>query len=108
LANLSFLATFLFTIFFNTMNKQDLIEIIAKEAQIPKATVSKVINSYHKAVQVALAQGEKVSLPGFGTFDVSERKERSGRNPKTGESLLIAAAKRPRFKPGKSLKDTLV
>lgn len=89
------------------MNKQDLIEVIAKEAGIPKATVSKVINSYHKAVQVAMSQGDKVTLPGFGTFQVSERKERSGRNPRTGDPMTIAAAKLPRFKPGKLLRDSL-
>ena len=89
------------------MNKQDLIEIVAKEAGVSKNTASKVINSYHKSIQMAMAQGDKVSLPGFGTFHLSERKERSGRNPKTGEPLLIAAAKVPKFKAGKALKDTV-
>ncbi|RIW14663.1 HU family DNA-binding protein [Algoriphagus lacus] len=89
------------------MNKSELIEVVAKEAGLSKATVSKVINSYHKAVQVAMSQGDKVTLPGFGTFQVSERKERSGRNPRTGDPMTIAAAKLPRFKPGKLLKDSL-
>lgn len=89
------------------MNKTDLIESISVEVSVPKATVKKVIDSYHKSVQMALAKGEKVALPGFGTFQVSESKERNARNPKTGESMLIAAAKRPRFKPGKGLKDSL-
>lgn len=90
------------------MNKQDLIGVIAKELDLPKATVTKVINSYHKTVQVAMSEGDKVTLPGFGTFQVSERKERSGRNPRTGEPLLIAKGRIPRFKPGKALKDNIV
>ena len=86
------------------MNKSDLIEAISNELDLPKATVTKVVNAYHQTVQTAMSQGDKVTLPGFGTFQVSERKERSGRNPRTGESLVIAAAKIVKFRPGKDIK----
>lgn len=89
------------------MNKADLIGTIAQELNIPKATVNKVLSAYHKTVQAALATGERVQITGFGTFQTTETKERSVRNPQTGKAIIIAAAKKPKFKPGKALKESL-
>ena len=89
------------------MNKTDLIESIAKTADIPKATAAKLVDAYHSTVTKAIAGGDKVTIPGFGSFSASERKERSGRNPRTGAVLTVKAAKVPKFKPGKSLRDAL-
>lgn len=89
------------------MNKSELIEAIAKEADISKAAASKALEGMINAVTEALKNGDAVTLVGFGTFYVGERAERNGRNPKTGEPLKIAAAKTPKFRPGKTLKDAL-
>ena len=82
------------------MNKSELIEAIAQEAGISKAAAA-------NAVTNALKNGDTVTLVGFGTFYVGERAERQGRNPKTGAPLTIAAAKTPKFRAGKALKDAL-
>ncbi|HGO9200812.1 TPA: HU family DNA-binding protein [Neisseria meningitidis] len=89
------------------MNKSELIEAIAQEADISKAAAQKALDATTNAVTTALKQGDTVTLVGFGTFYVGERAERQGRNPKTGEPLTIAAAKTPKFRAGKALKDTL-
>jgi len=89
------------------MNKQDLIDAIAKQADISKVTASKAINAYHDVVKAAIKDGNSVGVIGFGTFSAAERKARTGRNPKTGAVLEIKAAKVPKFKPGKALKDAL-
>lgn len=89
------------------MNKSDLIEAIAKEADISKAAAGKALDGMINAVTKALKDGDTVTLVGFGTFYVGERAERQGRNPKTGEPLTIAAAKTPKFRAGKALKDAL-
>ncbi|HIF8618239.1 TPA: HU family DNA-binding protein [Neisseria meningitidis] len=89
------------------MNKSELIEAIAQEADISKAAAQKALDATTNAVTTALKQGDTVTLVGFGTFYVGERAERQGRNPKTGEPLTIAAAKTPRFRAGKALKDAL-
>ncbi|HGG9399122.1 TPA: HU family DNA-binding protein [Neisseria meningitidis] len=89
------------------MNKSELIEAIAQEADISKAAAQKALDATTNAVTTALKQGDTVTLVGFGTFYVGERAERQGRNPKTGESLTIAAAKTPKFRAGKALKDAL-
>jgi DNA-binding protein HU-beta len=89
------------------MNKAELIDGIATKAGLTKASAAKALNAYHEIVQNAIADGDKVSLLGFGTFSVAERKARTGRNPKTGAVLEIKAAKMPRFKPGKALKDSI-
>ncbi|MCF6416281.1 HU family DNA-binding protein [Neisseria meningitidis] len=89
------------------MNKSELIEAIAQEADISKAVAQKALDATTNAVTTALKQGDTVTLVGFGTFYVGERAERQGRNPKTGEPLTIAAAKTPKFRAGKALKDAL-
>ena len=89
------------------MNKSELIEAIAQEAGISKADAQKALDATTNAVTEALKKGDTVTLVGFGTFYVGERAERQGRNPKTGEPLTIAAAKTPKFRAGKSLKDAL-
>lgn len=89
------------------MNKSELIEAIAQEADISKAAAQKALDATTNAVTTALKQGDTVTLVGFGTFYVGERAERQGRNPKTGEPLTIAAAKTPKFRAGKVLKDAL-
>jgi DNA-binding protein HU-beta len=89
------------------MNKQELIDGIATKAGLTKATAAKALNAYHEIVKDAIKVGDSVGVVGFGTFSVAERKARTGRNPKTGAVLEIKAAKLPRFKPGKALKDSI-
>ncbi|HFC2420723.1 TPA: HU family DNA-binding protein [Neisseria gonorrhoeae] len=89
------------------MNKSELIEAIAQEADISKAAAQKALDATTNAVTNALKQGDTVTLVGFGTFYVGERAERQGRNPKTGKPLTIAAAKTLKFRAGKALKDAL-
>lgn len=87
------------------MNKSQLIEKIAEGADISKASAGRALDSFIDAVTAALKDGDSVALVGFGTFAVRERSARSGRNPQTGETIQIAAAKVPSFKAGKALKD---
>jgi DNA-binding protein HU-beta len=87
------------------MNKSELIEAIAAEADVPKAQAGRVLDAMVSVVGQALADGEQVSMVGFGTFLVRERPARSGRNPRTGATIEIAASKTPSFKAGKALKD---
>jgi len=87
------------------MNKTDLIEIISKNAELSKAAAGRVLDVVIHAIADSLGKGKPVALVGFGTFLVSKRKQRSGRNPQTGETITIPAAKVPRFKAGKYLKD---
>jgi DNA-binding protein HU-beta len=89
------------------MNKKDLSEKIAVAADISKASAERAVNAFLDAVTDELSQGGSVSLVGFGTFSVAARAERTGRNPKTGESLTIQAKKVPAFKPGAALKDSV-
>jgi len=89
------------------MNKSDLIDAIAKGADLSKASAAKALSAVTAGVTSALQKGEKVTLVGFGTFDVSERKARTGRNPQTGAALKIKASKVPKFKAGKALKDAV-
>lgn len=86
------------------MSKADLVEKIAKETGLAKASVEKSVNSFINVVTTALKKGDDVTLIGFGTFSVGKRAARKGRNPKTGEILKIKAKKVPRFKPGAALK----
>ena len=88
------------------MNKTDLIKNVS--AQIEGATqkdVAAIVDTVLETIVNTVASGEKVSLAGFGTFEVTERAERNGRNPKTGEAITIPASKSPKFKAGKALKD---
>jgi len=85
------------------MNKADLIEKIAKEGKCSKVAASKMIDSLTSNVTKSLKKGERVTLVGFGTFSISKRKARIGRNPQTGEPIKISARKVVRFKAGKEL-----
>jgi len=87
------------------MNKTDLIEVVAKQADISKAAAGRALDAVLGAITNSLGKGKPVALVGFGTFAVSKRKQRTGRNPQTGATITIPAAKVPRFKPGKTLKD---
>lgn len=84
-----------------------MIEAVAQEAELTKVEAARALDGVINAVTAALQQGNTVTLVGFGTFYVGERAERNGRNPKTGEPLKIKAAKTPKFRPGKALKDAL-
>ena len=89
------------------MNKQELIAQIATEAGLSKAAAAKVVDAFTDSVTAALKKGDSVTLIGFGTFTVSERAARTGRNPQTGKELKIAARKAPAFRAGNALKDAL-
>ena len=89
------------------MNKTDLIEKVAKEADLSKAAAGRAVNAVFEGISEGLSKGEDVGVVGFGTFSVSERPARQGRNPQTGESIQIAATKVPKFKAGKNLKDSV-
>lgn len=89
------------------MNKSDLIELVAEAADISKAAAGRAVEGMTDAIADALKGGDTVSLIGFGTFSVKERAARTGRNPKTGASIEIAASKTPTFKAGKALRDAL-
>lgn len=89
------------------MNKSELIEHIASEADISKAAAQRALDAVTGAITKTLKKGGTVALVGFGTFGVSKRKAREGRNPKTGEAIKIAARKAPKFSPGKGLKEAL-
>lgn len=87
------------------MNKTELAAIIAEKAELTKKDAEAALNAIMDSVKEALAKGDKVSLVGFGTFEVRERAAREGKNPRTGEKLTIVACKVPAFKPSKALKD---
>ncbi|WP_019645386.1 HU family DNA-binding protein [Novispirillum itersonii] len=89
------------------MNKSDLVDAVAAESGLTKADAAKAVDAVFNAVTDALKKGDEVRLVGFGTFAVSERAARTGKNPRTGEPLEIAASKQPKFKPGKALKDAV-
>lgn len=89
------------------MNKAELIEAIAAATDLPKTTATRVLDAFTESVTSSLQSGDSVTLVGFGTFAVKERAAREGRNPQTGATIQIAAAKLPGFKPGKSLKDAV-
>jgi DNA-binding protein HU-beta len=89
------------------MNKAELIEHMAKQADISKAAAARALEALIGGVKSSLKKNKSVSLVGFGSFVVTKRSARMGRNPKTGESVKIKAAKVPKFRPGKALKDAL-
>jgi DNA-binding protein HU-beta len=86
------------------LNKGDLVGKIAKEVAITKRQAEEAFNSIFGAIEASLKKGQKVTIVGFGTFAVSKRKARTGRNPQTGAAIKIAARKVPKFSPGKDLK----
>ncbi|MGR5536934.1 HU family DNA-binding protein [Vibrio mediterranei] len=87
------------------MNKSQLIDAISEKADINKKEAQAALEAITQSIEEVLSQGEEVSLIGFGTFKVNERAARTGRNPKTGETMQIAASKSPSFKAGKVLKE---
>ena len=89
------------------MTKADLIEALANKLRINRAEAETAVNIVLDDIVNALHQGERVNISGFGTFSVSTRQARTGRNPKTGEAIEIAASRSAKFKPGKQLKDSL-
>jgi DNA-binding protein HU-beta len=89
------------------MTKADLIESVAAKLDLPKGQAERAVNLVFEDIVKGLRNGDKINISGFGTFAVSERKARTGRNPKTGESIEIPASKSAKFKAGKSLKDEL-
>ena len=89
------------------MNKAELIQEVAAKADVKVKEADALLDALVDATAEALARGDKVSITGFGTFTVSQRKARTGRNPQTGKEIKIPASKSPRFTAGKSLKDSL-
>ena len=89
------------------MNKSELIDAIAKHADISKAAAGRALEATVGAIRTSLKKGDVVTLVGFGSFYVGKRTARSGRNPRTGAAIKIRAAKVPKFRPGKALKDAL-
>ena len=89
------------------MNKTDLVAAVAAKAEISKKDAEAAVSAVFASITDALADGDKVALVGFGTFEVKERAARTGLNPRTGEKLSIPASKAPAFKAGKALKDAV-
>ena len=89
------------------MNKSELINAIAEQANLSKADAGRSLDALIKTIETTLKSGDSIALVGFGTFAVKDRAERTGRNPQTGQEITIAASRVPSFKPGKALKDTV-
>ena len=89
------------------MNKAELIAAIAEKTELSRKDAEKALKAFTEVVEEELKKGEKIQLVGFGTFEVSERAAREGRNPQTGETMQISASKSPKFKAGKALKDAI-
>jgi len=89
------------------LNKMDLVASVAEKTDLTKKEAEKVVSAVLASIEEALAQGDKVQLVGFGTFEIKERAARVGRNPRTGEEIEIAATRVPVFKPGKALKEAV-
>lgn len=89
------------------MTKADLIDSVASKVDLPKQKAEEIVNGVFDDIVAALKNGDKVNISGFGTFSISQRKARTGRNPKTGETIQIASSRAAKFKAGKTLKDSL-
>ena len=89
------------------MNKTELVAAIAEKTELSKKDAEKALKAFTDVVAEELKKGEKITLVGFGTFEVASRPDREGRNPLTGKTIKIAASKSPKFKAGKALKDSL-
>ncbi len=89
------------------MNKNDLISSVATDTGLSKADSTKAVDAVFDNIEKSLKRGDEVRLVGFGTFSVADRKASTGRNPRTGETIQIAASKQPKFKAGKGLKDAV-
>ena len=90
------------------MNKSELVKAIAEKAKITQKESAEVLDAVVKTIQEALADGEKVQIIGFGSFEVRDRKERKVKSPATGQEIVVPATRVPAFKPGKSLKEAVV
>ncbi|HIU03414.1 MAG TPA: HU family DNA-binding protein [Candidatus Onthocola gallistercoris] len=89
------------------MNKAELVAVMAERTEMSKKDAEKALKAFVDIIGEELKKGEKIQLVGFGTFEVSERAAREGRNPQTGEKMTIEASKSPKFKAGKALKDVI-
>ncbi|PGT76123.1 DNA-binding protein [Priestia megaterium] len=89
------------------MNKTEVVDAVATKSELTKQDSKKAVDALFETISNTLAQEEKIQLVGFGTFEIRERAERTGRNPQTGEEMTIPASKAPAFKPGKELKEAL-
>ena len=89
------------------MNKGELVEAVAQKSNISKSEATRAVDSTFETIEGSLKKGDEVRLVGFGTFSVAKRAARDGRNPRTGETIKIPAAKVPKFKAGKGLKDSI-
>jgi DNA-binding protein HU-beta len=89
------------------MNKTELIDAVANGAELSKADAARAVDAVIASITAALKKGDSVTIVGFGTFQVRARAARSGRNPKTGDTIQISASKNPAFKAGKALKDAV-
>jgi DNA-binding protein HU-beta len=89
------------------VNKSEMIDMVAEAADISKAAAGRAVDAVFEGITSSLKGGDSVTLVGFGTFSVSDRAARSGRNPRTGETIQIKASKMPKFKAGKALKDAV-
>ena len=89
------------------MNRTELVAAIAKKTELSRKDAEKALKAFTEVVADELKKGEKIQLVGFGTFEVSERAARTGRNPQTGDAMEIKASKTPKFKAGKALKDSV-
>ncbi|CUT17638.1 MULTISPECIES: HU family DNA-binding protein [Candidatus Ichthyocystis] len=89
------------------MNKSELIDVIAAEAEVSKVAAGRALEALLLSIRTTLKKGGTVTLVGFGTFSVGKRAARTGRNPRTGETIKIKSAKVPKFRPGKALKDAI-
>ena len=89
------------------MNKSEMIDMVAEAADISKAAAGRAVDAVFEGISNTLKNGDSVTLVGFGTFSISNRAARSGRNPRTGETIQIKASKMPKFKAGKALKDAV-
>ena len=90
------------------MNKTELVAAVAEQAGLSKKDAEAAVKAFTDVISNELKKGEKIQLVGFGTFEVSERAAREGRNPRTGETMPVAACKTPKFKAGKALKDMVI
>jgi len=91
----------------NLVNKQELIDAIAESADLSKASAGRALDATLDSIRIAMKKGGTISLVGFGTFYIGKRAARTGRNPRTGDPIKIKAAKVPKFRPGKALKDAI-
>ena len=91
----------------SNVNKSELISAVAEKSELTKKDAEKAVNAFVSVISETLAEGDKVQLVGFGTFEVRQRAERKGRNPQTKEEITIPASKAPVFKAGKALKDSV-